>query len=185
MASGESTRSKRNTTSRIKKGSSSKPTVSHTSLNERKALLDLCGQIGALIIGQRHDRMNQAVEILQKQSAALLLQQHLDVWLPRFHEHVEALEKVIGKDLKLNEGNLVNDLKSKVNAAGYKNLREFVVKMVLPVISYHGLLLFLNNEARVSLPPDVRAEVITKMNAINKVLGGACAAMVLQESMGI
>ncbi|MCC7509355.1 MAG: hypothetical protein IT464_08260 [Planctomycetes bacterium] len=185
-SSNTSRRGKRNTTTKIKKdGPVSKPTVSHTSLKERQALLEICGQIGALIIGQRHDRMNSAVEILQKQSAALLLQQHLDVWLPRFHEHVAALEKVVGKDLKLNDGNLVNDLRTKVNAAGYKSLKEFVVKLVLPVISYHGLLLFLNNEARVSLPPDVRAEVITKMNAINKVLGGACAAMVLQETMGL
>lgn len=164
----------------------SRPTVSlDSTLNERKALLETCSQIGALIIGQRHDRMNQAVEILQKQASSLLLTQHLDVWLPRFEEHYAALEKVVGKDLKLDAGNMVNDLRKKINDAGFKSIREFVVKRVMPTVSYHGLLLFLNNNAGVSLPKNVREEVVQRMNGINKVLGGACAAMVLQETMGI
>jgi hypothetical protein len=163
----------------------SKPTISRVAVDERRALLETCKQIGALIIGQRRDRTSAAVEILQKQAAGLLLKQYLNEWLPRFHEHVEALEKVVGKELKLSEANLVQDLRDKVSAAGFKSLREFVTNMVLPVVSYHGVLLFLNNEARVKLPPDVRDEVIQKMNAINRLLGGACAAMVLQESMGI
>jgi hypothetical protein len=164
----------------------SRPTVSlDSTLNERKALLDTCAQIGALIIGQRHDRMNQAVEILQKQASSLLLTQHLDVWLPRFEEHYKALEEVVGKGLKLDGGNMVNDLKKKITEAGYKTIREFLVKRVLPTVSYHGLMLFLNNTAGVALPPAVREEVVQRMNGINKVLGGACAAMVLQESMGL
>lgn len=170
----------------VKQRRTSRPTVSHgATLQERKKLLEMCSQIGALIIGQRHDRMNQAVELLQKQSKALLLQQHLDVWLPRFEEHYSALEKVIGKNLKLDDANLVNDLKQKVNKAGYSSLRDFLIKRVLPLVSYHGLLLFLNNEAGVALPEKVRGEIIERMNAINKVLGGACAAMVLQDSMGM
>jgi hypothetical protein len=162
-----------------------KPTISRVAVDERRALLETCKQIGALIIGQRPDRTGAAVDILQKQAAGLLLKQYLDEWLPRFHEHVDALEKVVGKDLKLPEANLIGDLRAKVTAAGFKNVREFVTEMVLPVVSYHGVLLFLNNEARVKLPADVRDEVVQKMNAINRLLGGACAAMVLQESMGI
>jgi hypothetical protein len=160
-------------------------TVAHANLEERKALIETCKQIGALIIGQRHDRTSAAVDILQKQAAGVLLKQHLNDWLPRFHERVEALERVVGKGLKLETTNLIQELREKVKAAGFKNFREFVTELVLPVVSYHGVLLFLNNEARVKLPPDVRDEVIQKMNAINKLLGSACAAMVLQESMGI
>ncbi len=160
-------------------------TVAHAGVEERKELLETCKQIGALIIGQRHDRTSAAVDILQKQAAGVLLKQHLNDWLPRFHERVEALEKVVGKGLKLDSTNLIQELREKVKAAGFKNFREFVTDLVLPVVSYHGVLLFLNNEARVKLPPEVRDEVVQKMNAINKLLGGACAAMVLQESMGI
>lgn len=152
---------------------------------EKEALLQTCSQIGALIIGQRHDRVSTAVGILQKQAAGVLLKQYVDHWLPRFHHHVEALEAVVGKGLELDSSNLIQDLRGKISAAGFKNVREFVTKLVLPVVSYHGTLLFLNNEAKVVLPPEVRAEVVEKMNAINKLLGGACAAMVLQESMGI
>ena len=175
-------------TGKVKDGPAvpSRPTVSlDSTLKERKALIDTCSQIGALIIGQRHDRMNQAVEVLQKQSRALLLTQHLDVWLPRFEEHYKALEAVVGKDLALDGGNLVNDLKKKINDAGFKSIRDFLVKKVLPTISYHGLLLFLNNNAGVGLPPDVRETVTKRMAGINKVLGGACAAMVLQDTMGL
>ena len=190
MASGNTSRrnkkSGQDTAKVEKRNVASRPTISHsTSLQERKALLDTCAQIGALIIGQRHDRMNQAVEILQKQSAALLLQQHLDVWLPRFHEHFAKLEGVLGKDLKLADGNMVNELRTKIKAGGFETIREFVVKLLLPVVSYHGLLLYLNNSAGVALSKAVREEVVLRMNQINKVLGGACAAMVLQESMGI
>jgi len=185
MASSKTGRNKK--TGKVKKdGPKSRPTVSlDTTLKERKALIDTCSQIGALIIGQRHDRMNQAVEILQKQASSLLLTQHLEVWLPRFEEHYRALEKVVGKDLKLDGGNMVNDLKKKINDAGYASIRDFLIKRVLPTVSYHGLLLFLNNNAGVALPKEVRDEVIERMNGINKVLGGACAAMVLQDSMGI
>ena len=66
-----------------------------------------------------------------------------------------------------------------------RTVREFLIKRVLPTVSYHGLLLFLNNNAGVALPKHVRDEVVERMNGINKVLGGACAAMVLQDSMGI
>lgn len=167
-------------------GPKSRPTVSlDATLKERKALIDTCSQIGALIIGQRHDRMNQAVEILQKQASSLLLTQHLEVWLPRFEEHYRALEKVVGKNLQLDGGNMVNDLKKKITDAGYPNIRDFLIKRVLPTVSYHGLLLFLNNNAGVALPKEVREEVVQRMNGINKVLGGACAAMVLQDSMGL
>ena len=173
-------------TGKVKEIAASKPTVSlDTTLKERKALIETCSQIGALIIGQRHDRMNQAIEILQKQASSLLLTQHLEVWLPRFEEHYTNLEKVIGKDLALDSGNMVNDLRKKVNDAGFKTVREFMIKRVLPTVSYHGLLLFLNNNAGVALPQDVRDQVVKRMSSINKVLGGACAAMVLQESMGI
>ena len=47
------------------------------------------------------------------------------------------------------------------------------------------LLLFLNNQGGVALPAHVREEVTQRMAGINKVLGGACAAMVLQDSMGL
>lgn len=185
MASSKTGRTKK--TGKVKSNTpSSRPTVSlDATLKERKALIDTCSQIGALIIGQRHDRMNQAVEILQKQASSLLLTQHLEVWLPRFEEHYRALEKVVGKDLKLDSANMVNDLKKKITDAGYPNIRDFLIKRVLPTVSYHGLLLFLNNNAGVALPADVREEVVQRMNGINKVLGGACAAMVLQDSMGI
>lgn len=185
MASSKTGRTKK--TGKVKSNApSSRPTVSlDATLKERKALIDTCSQIGALIIGQRHDRMNQAVEILQKQASSLLLTQHLEVWLPRFEEHYRALEKVVGKDLKLDSANMVNDLKKKITDAGYPNIRDFLIKRVLPTVSYHGLLLFLNNNAGVALPADVREEVVQRMNGINKVLGGACAAMVLQDSMGI
>ena len=186
MASSKTGKKSKKTGKVKQDGPKSRPTVSlDATLKERKALLETCSQIGALIIGQRHDRMNQAVEILQGQARALLLTQHLDVWLPRFEEHYRALEKVVGKDLKLDGDNLVNDLKKKINEAGYKSIRDFVIKRVLPTVSYHGLLLFLNNNAGVGLPQEVREEVVERMNGINKVLGGACAAMVLQDSMGI
>lgn len=185
MASSKTSRVSK-TTGKQKKTGKSRPTVSlDTTLKERKQLIELCSQIGALIIGQRHDRMNQAVEILQKQASSLLLTQHLDVWLPRFEEHYRALEKVVGKDLKLDSGNLVNDLRKKITDAGFSSVRDFVVKRVLPTVSYHGMLLFLNNQGGVALPKQVREEVTQRMNGINKVLGGACAAMVLQDSMGI
>ncbi len=155
------------------------------SAGKQKELLEVCSQIGALIIGQRHDRMSQAVELLQKRASAVVLEQYLDDWLPQFEEHYAALEKVIGKGLKLDEGDLVNDLKQKVAKAGYASLRDFLVEQVMPLVSYHGLLLFLNNDAGVALPGEVREEVVERMQGINKVLGGACAAMVLQDSMGI
>jgi hypothetical protein len=185
MASAKTGRHKK--TGKVKKEEpKSRPTVSlDSTLQERKALLETCAQIGALIIGQRHERMNQAVEILQKQASSLLLTQHLEVWLPRFEEHYTALEQVVGKGLNLDGGNLVNDLKKKINEAGFKSIREFVVKRVLPTVSYHGLFLFLNNSAGVALPKEVREQVVQRMSGINKVLGGACAAMVLQESMGL
>lgn len=184
MASGKT--GKQRKTGKLKEAVPSRPTVSlDSTLKERKQLIELCSQIGALIIGQRHDRMNQAVEILQKQASGLLLKQHLEVWLPRFEEHYKALEDVVGKDLKLDGGNLVNDLRKKINDAGFSSIRDFVIKRVLPTVSYHGLLLFLNNQGGVALPPQVREEVVQRMNGINKVLGGACAAMVLQDSMGI
>ncbi|MCA8917607.1 MAG: hypothetical protein KDB68_09385 [Planctomycetes bacterium] len=186
MASSKTSRVDKNTGKQKKKSGKARPTISlDTTLRERKQLIELCSQIGALIIGQRHDRMNQAVEILQKQSSALLLTQHLEVWLPRFEEHYKALEKVVGKDLKLDGGNLVNDLRKKITDAGYSTVRDFLIKRVLPTVSYHGLLLFLNNQGGVALPKQVREEVVQRMNGINKVLGGACAAMVLQDSMGI
>ncbi|MCA8915353.1 MAG: hypothetical protein KDB90_08070 [Planctomycetes bacterium] len=173
-------------TGKINEAVPSRPTVSlDSTLKDRKALIETCSQIGALIIGQRHERMNQAVEILQKQARALLLTQHLEVWLPRFEEHYKALEAVVGKDLKLDGGNLVNDLKKKINDAGFKSIRDFLIKKVLPTVSYHGLLLFLNNQGGVALPAHVREEVTQRMAGINKVLGGACAAMVLQDSMGL
>ncbi|MCA8910924.1 MAG: hypothetical protein KDB82_04420 [Planctomycetes bacterium] len=187
MASGKTSRVSKKTGKQKKSGKpTARPTISlDSTLKERKQLIELCSQIGALIIGQRHDRMNQAVEILQKQASGVLLTQHLDVWLPRFEEHYKALEKVVGKDLKLDSGNLVNDLRKKITDAGFGTVREFLIKRVLPTVSYHGLLLFLNNNAGVALPKHVRDEVVERMNGINKVLGGACAAMVLQDSMGI
>lgn len=152
---------------------------------ERDELMEICSQIGALIIGQRHDRMNQAVGVLQKRTTAMLLRERLDDWHSQFDTHFKALERVIGEDLKLDDRDLVNDLKTRVSEAGFDNLREFVDRSVLPVVAYHGLLMFLNNEAGVVLPEELRGEVADRMKGIRKVLGGACAAMVLQESMGI
>jgi hypothetical protein len=173
------------TTSRVAMKPNSKPTASHTSVAERKALLKTCEQIGALIIGQRHDRMSQAVDVLGQQARSLLLQQHLDVWVPRFQEHIDKLEKVVGKDMKLDEANLVNDLRQKVSKAGYESTRDFLIKVLMPALSYHGLLVFLNNNAKVALPDDIRNQVVELMNPINKVLGAACAGMVLQDTMGM
>jgi len=189
MSSGNTQRKKRNTDRRTSKvdrrDAPVNATVEISTSAERKQLLDTCSQIGALIIGQRFDRMAQGVEVLQKQASGLLLKQHLEVWLPRFEEHYAALEKVVGKNLEISQTNLVNDLKAKVKAAGFPNMKEFLTKVILPVVSYHGLLLHLNNNAGVALPAHAREQVIQRMNAINKILGGTCAAMFLQESMGM
>ena len=152
---------------------------------EQDQILQTCGQIGALIIGQRHDRTSKAIEILQKQATAAMLRTYLDEWLPRFNERVAALERIVGRGLQLDGANLLQDLRAKVEAAGYDSMREFLTQEVLPLVSYHGVLLLLNNDARVKLPADSRTEVIQKMNAINKLVGSTCAAMVLQESMGV
>ncbi len=161
------------------------PTITHTSLHERMELVKICEGIGALAIGGRVDKVSLAVETLQKQSRTLLLQQHLDVWLPKFQEHFQKMESVIGPGLKLTPDNAVNELRQKVTKAGFPNVREFLIKVVLPVISYHGLFLFLNNQAGVRLPENARLQVVEQMNAINRVLGSACAGMVLQETMGL
>ncbi|MBZ0136482.1 MAG: hypothetical protein K8I27_08935 [Planctomycetes bacterium] len=187
MASSKtSRRGKRNTTRKVKKdlAPASKPTVSYTSVKERQALIQMCTQIGALIIGQQHDRMNPAIELLNRQAAGLLLKQHLDVWLPRYNEHIAKLESVIGKGLEVDQENLVNDLRSKIERAGYKTMRDFVVQLLLPVLTYNGLLLFLNNDAKVVLPDDVRQEFAAKASRLKYIVGGACAAMTLQEAMG-
>ncbi|MBK9975694.1 MAG: hypothetical protein IPP14_13055 [Planctomycetes bacterium] len=187
MASGNTQRKKRTDDRRTSKvdrrDSPVNPTININ--NERKQLLDTCGQIGALIIGQRFDRMQQGVEVLQKQASGILLKQHLEVWLPRFEEHYAALERVVGKNLELPQANLVNELKTRAKAAGYASMKDFLTKVILPVVSYHGLLLHLNNTAGVALPAAARDQVVQRMNAINKVLGGACAAMFLQDSMGL
>ncbi|MBE7492032.1 MAG: hypothetical protein HS108_09805 [Planctomycetes bacterium] len=189
MSAGNTQRRKRGTDRRTAKVDRREAPVNATveisTSTERKQLLDTCSQIGALIIGQRFDRMAQGVEVLQKQASGLLLKQHLEVWLPRFEEHYNALEKVVGKNLEINQQNLVNELKAKAKAAGYATMKDFLTKVILPVVSYHGLLLHLNNNAGVALPANVREQVIQRMNAINKVLGGTCAAMFLQESMGL
>lgn len=68
------------------------PTLTHTSLQERMELVKICEGIGALAIGGRVDKVGMAVEALQKQARTLLLQQHLDVWLPKFQEHFKKME---------------------------------------------------------------------------------------------
>ncbi|MCC6464182.1 MAG: hypothetical protein IT463_02450 [Planctomycetes bacterium] len=172
-------------TGKPKEHAPANPTISISTSAERKQLLDTCSQIGALIIGQRFDRMQQGVEVLQKQASGLLLKQHLEVWLPRFQEHYDALEKIVGKNLELDQKNLVNELKAKVKAAGFATMKDFLTKVVLPVVSYHGLLLHLNNNAGVALPNDVREQVVQRMNSINRLLGGACAAMFMADTMGL
>ncbi len=161
------------------------PTLTHTSLQERMELVKICEGIGALAIGGRVDKVGMAVEALQKQARTLLLQQHLDVWLPKFQEHFKKMEAVIGPGLKLAPDNAVNELRQKVTKAGFPSVREFLIKVVLPVISYHGLFLYLNNNAGVRLPEGTRQQVVEQMTAITRVLGSACAGMVLQETMGL
>jgi hypothetical protein len=148
-------------------------------------MLKTCEQIGALIIGQRHDRMQNAVQLLGQQGRNRLLEPFIEQWVAEFEQHARRLEGVIGEGLLLDEGNLVNDLRRKVNAAEYKSIREFLTSLVLPLVQHHGLLLFLNNSAKVTLPESARERVAGLMNPLNKVLGGTCAAMVLQESMGL
>lgn len=155
------------------------------ALGDSKLLLETCNQIGALIVGQKHERIKQGVEVLQKQASAMLLQQHLGAWLPMFEQHFSALEQVLGKGLELSQANLMSELKTKAKAAGYPKMKDFLTQAVLPLVGYHGLLLHLNNNAGVALPAEVRGTVVQRMNAINKVLGGACAAMFMQESMGL
>lgn len=171
-------------TKRVTKKPPARPTVSRVSKRERDDLLKTCEQIGALIFGQQQTRIGPAVEILQKQAAGLLLKQQLDEWLPMFDKGYRKLEKVFGKGVKLDDANLMNDIKTKVAAAGYKSVREFLHKVVMPVVSYHGLLLFLFNEAKVSLAVDVKEKVVPRMNVINKVLNGCSVALVL-EDMGL
>lgn len=160
-----------------------RPTISTTSMVERMELVKVCEGIGALAIGGRGDKVAMAVETLHKSARTLLLQQHLEVWLPKFEEHFANLEKVLGPAEAIKPENLVTEIKEKVAKGGFPTVREFVVRVILPVCSYHGLLLFLNNSAGVRLPDGVRDRVIQKMNHINRILGGSCAAMVLQESM--
>lgn len=170
----------------IKGSPKSRPTISHgTTLKERKSLLDMCSQIGALIIGQRHDKMNDAIDMLNQQASGLLLKQHLDVWLPRYMEHIAKLEKVVGKGLKVDQENLVNDLRAKIQKAGYDSMKDFVVKVLMPVLTYNGLLLFLNNDAKVAMPAEFREEFEAYASNLRYVVGGACAAMALQEAMGM
>ncbi|MCC6572956.1 MAG: hypothetical protein IT462_04110 [Planctomycetes bacterium] len=162
-----------------------RPTISATSMIERMELVKVCEGIGALAIGGRGDKVAMAVEALHKSARTLLLQQHLDVWLPKFEEHFANLEKVLGPAEAIKPENLVTEIKEKVAKGGFPTMREFVIRVVLPVVSYHGLLLFLNNQAGVRLPDHARDKVIQKMNHINRILGGSCAAMVLQESMSV
>ena len=173
-------------TAKAERRGPSRPTISHAStLKERKELVSTCEGIGALIIAGQHTRMSAAIETLQKQARVLLLQQHLDAWVPRFEEHYGNLEKVFGEGLEVDEGNLMGEIKSKVAKAGFANMREFLVKVMLPVVSYHGLMLFLNNDAGVALPPEARDKLVARMRGINRLLGGTCAAMVLQDTMGV
>lgn len=189
MASGNTSSRRRKTSRRTNKvsksGATSRPTVSGvTTAKERKELVQLAEGIGALIIGGRQDRMQDGIQALQRQSRSLLLQQHLEVWLPRFEEHYSKMEKVLGKGLELSEENMINDLRSKVKKGGYKTMKGFLNNVVLPLVSYHGLLLFLNNEAGVRLPDNIRDLVAGRMRAINKVLGAACAAVTLESTIG-
>ncbi|MDC1143011.1 hypothetical protein OAU50_07965 [Planctomycetota bacterium] len=158
--------------------------MSRVSKRERDELVTVCEQIGALIFGQQQARIAPAVELLQKQAAGQLLKQQLDEWLPMFDKHYRKLEKVFGKGVKLDDANLVNDIKTKVTAAGYGSIREFITKVVMPVVSYHGLLKFLFNDAKVSLSQELKDIVVPRMNIINKVLNGASVALVL-EDMGL
>lgn len=174
MASGNTQRSRR-----------TKPVESDDGLAESEALIQTCNQIGALIIGQKLDRMRQGVELLQKQASQQLLQKHMDVWLPRFIELYGAMEGVLGKVSDISQSNLMGELKAKVKAAGFADMKAFVSRVMLPLVSYHGLLLQMNNQAGVGLPADVRDSVLQRMNNINRVMGGACAAMFMQDSMGL
>lgn len=170
----------------IKDKRTSRPTVSHdATLKDRKRLLSTCSQIGALIIGQRHDKMNDAIDVLNLQAAGLLLAPHLEVWLPRYREHMAKLEDVVGKGLDIDQSNLVNDLRSKIQSAGYDSIRDFVVKVLIPVLTYNGVLKFLHNDAKVTLPAEAKAEFEKYSNRLKYVVGGACAAMALQEAMGM
>ncbi len=185
MPSGNTSRKTQSSkTKRITKNPPARPTVSRVTKRERDELIKTCEQIGALIFGQQQARIGPAVEVLQKQAAGLLLKQQLDEWLPMFDKGYRKLEKVFGKGVKLDDANLMNDIKTKVAAAGYKSVREFLHKVVMPVVSYHGLLLFLFNEAKVSLSVDVKEKVVPRMNVINKVLNGCSVALVL-EDMGL
>lgn len=173
-------------TGKVKPAQTSRPTVSHGStLEERKELLEMCKQVGALILAQRHDKVNPAVDMLHQRATGLLLKQHLDVWLPRYQDHIASLERVFGKGLNIDKANLVNDLCAKVEKAGYPSMKEFVIKTLMPVLTYNGLLLFLNNDAKVGLPADVREEFGDRATKLRFIIGGACAAMALQEAMGI
>jgi hypothetical protein len=148
-------------------------------------MLKTCEQIGALIIGQRHERMQNAVQLLGQQGRNRVLEPFIEQWADEFEHHAQRLEAVIGPGLALDEGNLVNDLRSKVNAADFGSIRSFLTTLVLPLVQHHSLLLFLNNSAKMALPEPVRERVAGLLHPLNKVLGGACAAMVLQESMGL
>lgn len=153
--------------------------------NEGKELLEMCSQIGALIIGQRHDKMNDAIDVLNRQASGLLLRQHVDAWVPRYLECIEKLEAVVGKGLEIDQDNLVNDLRAKVEAAGYKSMKGFVAKVLMPVLAYNGLLLILNNDAKVSFPENFRRDFELYASRLKYVIGGACAAMALQDAMGM
>ena len=179
MATGQTQRKTR-TSVRIKPAP-----AADDGLGDTGPLLDTCTQIGALIIGQKLDRMRQGVEILQKQASVALLSKHMEVWLPRFMELYGTLESVVGKVGDLSQSALMAELKSRVKAAGYPKMRDFVKAVVLPLVSYHGLLLHMNNKAGVGLPSDVREMVLQRMNNVNRVLGGVCATMFMQESLGM
>ena len=175
----------RSDTSPVRPRTEGRPTVSKDdTLPEREELMSNCEGIGALIIGGQHSRMQAAMESLQREAASLVMRQYLDQWLPRFDAHVERLQKVLGKDLLQGTDNLIQDLKEKVDEAGYPNLREFITSTMLPLVSYQGLLVYMNNQARVRLPRETRSRVEAVIPQINRLLGGACAAMVMADAIG-
>ncbi|MHC4841027.1 MAG: hypothetical protein ACYTDT_08760 [Planctomycetota bacterium] len=188
MPSGNTSKQKKNTT-RVPKKTANKPTMSRVRKSEKDDLLETCGQIGLLIFGSSMDpsrlkKVNPAVGFLRSQAAGLLLKQYLDEWLPMFDKHFKKLEKIFGRGVPLDDDNLVNDIKTRVKEAGFESMREFLTKVLLPMVTYQGLLLFMVNDAKVRMATEIKDSIVPRMDKINKILKGACFALTM-EDMGL
>jgi len=184
MASGNTQRKKRTDDRRTSKVDRRDQIGQVGNPEEHAQLVDTCGRIGALLFGQKQAEMNVAFDVLRRQSRALVLKPHLETWVPKFQQTMAKLEGVFGPGLMVDEKNLIADLRAKAAKAGYQDLQALMIDVVVPALSYHSLLMEMNNVAAVTLDVSVRERVASLAPRIHRVVCGLSTALFLKSAMG-